>query len=140
MCAPCAAGQLDEGELRVAEEGEEQYRRLKVLRKIREAYVYRSTKKNDYLSLFLFSIFLVLYLMLLYSQMDAHTAYGVTATVGDWGCTKSPGYKISRTKFGLLLSNVSTTNLCMQAEPLRPGEQRFSTSERQHRRGPKSVR
>jgi predicted ATP-dependent protease len=67
----------------VAEEGEEQHRRLKVLKKIREAYKYRAAKKYDYCSLLLFSSFLLLYLILLYSQMDSSVAYGVTSTVSN---------------------------------------------------------
>ena len=50
-------GVLSNNELRLAEEGEDQFARLKTLRKIKEAYVYRRNKKRDYMSLFLFSVF-----------------------------------------------------------------------------------
>ena len=42
-------GVLSNNELRLAEEGEDQFARLKTLRKIKEAYVYRRNKKRDYI-------------------------------------------------------------------------------------------
>jgi hypothetical protein len=52
-----------------------------VLRKIKEAYKFRANKQSDYIALVLFSLFLLFYLVLLYSQMDASIAYDITATV-----------------------------------------------------------
>ena len=65
----------------LAEEGEDQFARLKTLRKIKEAYVYRRNKKRDYMSLFLFSVFLGLYLGILYEQTQAESAYGIVWTM-----------------------------------------------------------
>mmetsp|Transcript_10574 Transcript_10574/g.42685 ORF Transcript_10574/g.42685 Transcript_10574/m.42685 type:complete len:2274 (-) Transcript_10574:246-7067(-) len=74
-------GVLSNNELRLAEEGEDQFARLKTLRKIKEAYVYRRNKKRDYMSLFLFSVFLGLYLGILYEQTQAESAYGIVWTM-----------------------------------------------------------
>jgi hypothetical protein len=43
-------GVLSNNELRLAEEGEDQFARLKTLRKIKEAYVFRRNKKRDYMT------------------------------------------------------------------------------------------
>jgi hypothetical protein len=72
---------LSNNELRLAEEGEDQFARLKTLRKIKEAYVFRRNKKRDYMSLFLFSVFLGLYLGILYEQTEATSAYGIVWTM-----------------------------------------------------------
>ena len=74
-------GVLSNNELRLAEEGEDQFARLKTLRKIKEAYVYRRNKKRDYMSLFLFSVFLGLYLGILYEQTQAQSAYSIVWTM-----------------------------------------------------------
>ena len=74
-------GVLSNNELRLAEEGEDQFARLKTLRKIKEAYVFRRNKKRDYMSLFLFSVFLGLYLGILYEQTEATSAYGIVWTM-----------------------------------------------------------
>ena len=74
-------GVLSNNELRLAEEGEDQFARLKTLRKIKEAYVFRRNKKRDYMSLFLFSVFLGLYLGILYEQTEATNAYGIVWTM-----------------------------------------------------------
>jgi len=74
-------GVLDEHELKIAEEGEEQHRRLQVLRKLKSAFKHRLEKRDNYGQLFLFTMFMLLYLSILYVQSSAESAYGMASTI-----------------------------------------------------------
>ena len=74
-------GVLDSNELRIAEEAEDQHNRVLVLKRVKDAYKHRLEKRASYWTLLFFTLFLCLYLGLLYQQADVEAAFGMTSAV-----------------------------------------------------------